>query len=317
MSSKPKRNVLVIVLCVMLVLALSAAGLYALRRARQMYGNLLTTIKASKETEDTVAGGHTESLPEPYAFDYSWIESGSLIAHAMGGIDGATYTNSLEAFRENYALGHRIFEVDMDYTKDDYSILLCHSEAEWRAMSGVSDELPFTRENFLSSKLLGKYTPLDLPALIRLMAEHPDVTVVIDSKYQDRQSVILEYSQIVREAKMVDPAILDRIVPQVYDEDMFWLLMQVYPFRSVIFTLYKTPWTPESVYDFCFRTGCRFVTMRDAKLTSEIAALWDTLDIRIGVHTVNDPDAAHAYFAMGADMIYTDYLPPDGRQDAS
>lgn len=312
MGSLPKRRVLIIVFCVILVLALLAAGLYGVRRARQIYSNLITTIKTAGKTEDTFVDSYTESLPDPYDFDYSWMESSQYVAHAFGGIDGHTYTNCLEAFLENYALGHRIFEVDLDYAKDDYRVFLCHGEAQWRAMSGVEEDLPYTRDNFMNSKLCGKYTPMDLTALIQLMAEYPDITIVLDSKYKDRTSVILEFSQIVQEAEKTDPSILDRIVPQVYDEDMFWLVMRVYPFRSVIFTLYATTWTPESVYDFCFRTGCRFVTMRDTKLNPEIAALWDTLDIRIAVHTVNDPDTVMNCFSIGADMVYTDYLSPQG-----
>ena len=41
-----------------------------------------------------------------------------MICHAMGGIDGNDYSNSLEAFKHNYAKGHRYFEVDFQYTSD-------------------------------------------------------------------------------------------------------------------------------------------------------------------------------------------------------
>ena len=116
-------------------------------------------------------------------------------------------------------------------------------------------------------------------------------------------------SQIVSEAQRVDPRILNRIVPQVYNEDMFWTVMQVYEFKSIIFTLYATEWTPESVYDFCFRSGCRYVTLWDYLLTPEMLALWDTQGINVAVHTVNDQEAADAFFDMGVDMIYTDSLP--------
>lgn len=188
-------------------------------------------------------------------------------------------------------------------------MILNHDEDSWRSRAGVED-LPYTRENYMNSRICGKYTPMDLEALIGLMAEHPDVYIVTDTKYKDRASVILEFTQIVNEAKKIDASILDRIIPQVYEEDMLWLVMEIHPFRSVIFTLYQTDWTPESVYDFCYRSGCRYITMWASLAEPETLALWDTLGIRTAVHTVNDPDEAKAYFDMGVDMIYTDFLTP-------
>ena len=41
------------------------------------------------------------------------------IAHAGGGFDGKTYTNSIAALDANYARGFRIFEIDFLRTWDD------------------------------------------------------------------------------------------------------------------------------------------------------------------------------------------------------
>ena len=54
---------------------------------------------------------HRESLGENH-----------LIAHALGGIGGKPYSNSLEAFIENYNKGIRIFEVDLSITSDGYVV---------------------------------------------------------------------------------------------------------------------------------------------------------------------------------------------------
>lgn len=49
----------------------------------------------------------------------SGFEAHKIVAHAMGGINGHTYTNAWEAFVANYAQGTRVFEVDLLLSADD------------------------------------------------------------------------------------------------------------------------------------------------------------------------------------------------------
>ena len=46
------------------------------------------------------------------------LPDGVLVAHALGGVDGQTYTNSVEAFEKSYRDGLRWFEVDLQRTAD-------------------------------------------------------------------------------------------------------------------------------------------------------------------------------------------------------
>ena len=46
------------------------------------------------------------------------------IAHAGGQVNGATYTNSLEALEENYQAGFRAFEIDFSFTSDRQLVCL-------------------------------------------------------------------------------------------------------------------------------------------------------------------------------------------------
>ena len=49
---------------------------------------------------------------------YDWTKY-DLIAHAGGGIDEKTYTNSVEAFKLNYENGFRLFEFDIAITSEN------------------------------------------------------------------------------------------------------------------------------------------------------------------------------------------------------
>ena len=42
----------------------------------------------------------------------------------------------------------------------------------------------------------------------------------------------------------------------------------IYPFKSVIFTLYAIEWDAVSVLKFCEDSGVRFITMKDSSLKS-------------------------------------------------
>ena len=62
------------------------------------------------------------------------------IAHALGGYDNKTYTNSLEAFDYFYGLGQRFFEADITVTTDGFlsrlmtgrSLALTKNAQKWR-----------------------------------------------------------------------------------------------------------------------------------------------------------------------------------------
>ena len=293
------KTVLIVLVVCGLLAAAAGAGIAFYGRAKALYDNLIEQVSIRQTSSDR----ETDRT-----FDYSWTEGQTYICHALGEVDGRTYTNSKEAFLTNYESGRRIFEVDFDYCPDDYSIVLSHSEKDWREMSGVSEDTAFTKENFMNSKLYGKYTTMDFNDLLDCMEKYPDIAIVTDTKYKDKASVIAMFSQMTEAAKNRNPEILDRIIPQIYDEEMYWTIMQIYPFKSVIFTLYETDWNVESVMDICLRTGIRFVTVDSAYIGKKDIALWKTMGLKIAVHTINDADRAKQFLDMGADMIYTDSL---------
>ena len=251
-----------------------------------------------------------------YSFDYSWTDTvPPLVAHAFGGIDKTAYTNSLEAFVHNYGLGHRVFEVDFDLTQPENILVAAHDGAYWqdqiRDNTSSPPKLDFTYDNFMSQKIYDKYTTLDCEKVIDLMIEYPDIYIITDTKYTDEHFVNLQFSQLVECAKKKDVAVLDRIIPQIYNEEMLTWVMDVYSFKSVVFTLYATEWTPQSVYDFCKKSNVKFVTLHYSLVTEEIIELWDGLDITIACHTSNKQKRASHLFSLGVDFMYTDFLTPD------
>lgn len=325
------KRIFICVFTVILISAVLLSGMLAARKLHSMYKNIWDTLdeltdaskRVSSLTEEIIKDTdflskkvdhlHRKAFisddPQGSLYDYSWMESvPPYIAHACGGIDDRTYTNSREAFLLNYELGQRVFEIDFNLTEDG-KLIASHTEWDWRRMTGT--DLPYTSENFDQLALHGEYETLDCAEVIDLMAAHPDMYLVTDTKDQTQDKVMLGFAQLVHCAKQRHPEVLDRIIPQIYNEDMLTWISSIYPFRSVIFTLYAAVWSPESVLNFCLNSGIRFITIPSVVASEELISLWDTLGIHVAVHTVNDESEIASFFDMGVDMIYTDFATPN------
>lgn len=247
-----------------------------------------------------------------YDFDYSWIDVQKTVAHGFGAA-GATnskiYSNSLDAFKKNYELGQRVFEVDFDIT-NDYQTVCSHDEEFWRYNAEIDEDIEFTYENFMNSLIYKRYKPLDYKGIIDLLNEYKDIYIITDTKYFDKDSVYLQFSQLVNYANEVNPEVLDRLVPQIYNEEMFTYVMNIHKFDSIIYTLYQTTWTEKEVAQFCVETGIKYVTINEMYLNEDLANYWNAYGINIAVHTINDVEQAKDFINMGVKIIYTDVILP-------
>lgn len=244
-----------------------------------------------------------------YNFDYSWLDAGEpvLISHALGGIDEYVYTNSLEALELAYNNGLRVFEADIQMI--DGELLLLHDEERTAQMCGFDTE-DFSSEDFLNASIYGKYTPMTWQDLMAFMSEHPDMYVVTDTKYNEQPYMSYVISALAAEAKDYDPSILDRVIVQIYSHHMLDTVMDIYPFRSVIFTLYMSPDDDEKVRAFCAQSGVEAVTMHYSRYTEDFAASLNAMGVHTLVHTINDPQQAGLLSDSGVTGIYTDFLTP-------
>lgn len=264
-------------------------------------------VEDSSDVSIPVIPGDTK----PYTFDYSWVETSPYIAHALGGILDSVYTNSYEAFLLNYNLGQRLFEADFNFTSDGDLVLL-HGSGEWVNHIAFSQDIPMTTNIFLSALYDRKFHTLDYQTIIDLMISHPDIYLVTDSKYLDQTRIVQEFTQIVAYAESKDPSVLDRFVVQIYYPEMLDYVMEIYPWKSIIYTLYQNPnWTPENVLAFAQESGVEVITLQWSRITPEIAQLWNNAGLTIAAFTLNDLDVVDRIKKdYDVKLIYTDYLLP-------
>lgn len=234
----------------------------------------------------------------------SWTDE-RLIGHSFGRIGDNTYTGSLEAFQEKYNAGVRVFEVDFA-TASDGRIVLCH---DWSQIVNT-DDIP-SSEEFKKMKILGEYTPLTFIDLLYLMKEYPDIWIVTDSKEAEYEKVQIEFTEIINEAKEIGLTdMLDRMIVQIYNENMYDAVKEVYPFSDYIFTMYMR-WFGEveefeSLCKWCIMHDIQYITMWNWLYNEEIHTIAEKYGIHIYVHTENDVMAGANYLKSGVDGLYTD-----------
>lgn len=236
-------------------------------------------------------------------FRYDWLQY-PYIAHAMGGIDGNTYTNSREAFIRNYRAGHRVFEADLRLTRDG-GLVAAHD------LPVNEDGKPMLEKEFRKYKVQDRYTSLTFKDIAKLMKKYPDMYLVTDTKEKDAALVVQQFAYIVDVANEIDPEILTRIIPQIYNMEMLDTVMGVYNWNSMIYTLYALDdFSEKEVADFAYQQGIGVVaTYADRAQELFMHELYDR-DIKVCIYTYNTPSEEAEWRQKGAAGLYTDFLVP-------
>ena len=262
---------------------------------------LLLVITLSKEEEQPATG----------------FAAHKVVAHAMGGINGYTYTNAWEAFVANYERGTRVFEVDLLLTTDDQLVARHEWTGNMSKLLGQLDVLPANKQGvvldykeFMDSPILNIYSPIDVEKMLDLMQHYPDAYIVTDTKEMKSDLVEKQFTLLTEAAQRRDPALLDRIVPQIYSQTMLEEINKVYSFSEVLYTLYQSKDNDEQVIDFVQRTGVD-ITMPVSRATKSFVKKLKKAGARVYVHTVNEEDEIRELHRMGVDGFYTDFVPED------
>lgn len=249
-----------------------------------------------------------------------WNHTYRVMAHALGGIDNYDYTNSLEAFYQNYNAGTRLFEIDLDTTSDG-DICLIHTWEDFRnKLTDIGGDWPMSTEEFKQAKIHGKYTTVMFKDLLKLMEEIPDFYIIIDSKTFDIEGSEVMYNRMMDEVNTVNPELVKRIVPQAYTPEMYDFLNENYNFDKIIFTLYNyyVDSDGQKIYSFVKDRKVPVVVMHmdnewATKVITDIYAYAEMQEYEdeftIYIHTVNKMDKAlriindNHFFG-----VYSDYI---------
>ncbi|PHV71076.1 hypothetical protein CS063_07020 [Sporanaerobium hydrogeniformans] len=244
---------------------------------------------------------------------FYWEDEHQVIAHALGRIDGINYTNCLEAFKQNYEKGFRVFEVDMALSTDDQLVFLHDWNTFWGLTIGkgiLGGATSFERYN--AQQIQGKYTTLSVFDLLTLLKNHSDMYLVTDTKTIEPELFKLQMRRLLEAAQQIDSTIIDRLIIQVYDEATATALEEVYPFKNVIYTLYTSPdrYDAQKVKATLLKHNYRVLTMPSSLVNDALLKMAQECNVKVFTHTVNTTDEVVKQQAKGIYGFYTDWLMP-------
>ncbi len=239
------------------------------------------------------------------------LNNQEIIAHAGGGLDEMTYLNVQDSIAEHYALGTRLFEYDFAFSSDDYLIGIHYWES-YLIGEGYSFENRMSLADYENTLIAGEYVGITFSNLLKLMNdEYQDIVIIMDTKEADMEKF---YEAVVAEATAINIDLLERVVPQIYNEEMYDVLEAIYSFDSYVYTLYKTNATNEEVYDFIAKhKKIRILTVSTSRVNFMIEeeGYIDSvhkLNRKIFVHTINDFDLINYYKDSEIDGFYSDFI---------
>ncbi len=245
---------------------------------------------------------------------YGWTKN-RVIAHALGSVNGVTNSNTLDAMKQSYKNDFRLFEVDLLPTVHG-ELVASHGFYEILASKygrpipeQYSNEIP-TKEEFLNFKFNGMYKTLDIDEIVSIMSDNPDIYMITDTKITDYTQSSAQFKELVRVCKEIDESVLDRIIPQIYNESMYDAVMSQHKFTSLIYTLYATSATNQQALEFVTAKGIKVVTMPPERINREDITLFNSYGIKVYTHTINDEQQMKNFKNMGVYGFYTDFITP-------
>jgi glycerophosphoryl diester phosphodiesterase len=227
------------------------------------------------------------------------------VAHALGSptglLQGQHYSESRAAFDTSYPNGFRVYEVDL-VTLGDGTIAAVHDEheEEYGLDRGFAE---LTRAELEGRLWMGRYPVLFGEDIIDLMVDHPDIWMILDSKW-DHEEVARRMVELAPDA-----SVRDRLVPHVTSEAHAMALATIYPFPERMYARYQWDGTDPEVHQRMGEHGIDNVMMWwHWRWNAEIQSMMDASGYHVWVHTPEEPDKIEEFVANGIGVYTNGYI---------
>jgi hypothetical protein len=222
------------------------------------------------------------------------------VAHAGGGYDGRTYTNSIEALNYNKDK-YTLFEIDFAWTSDEELVCLHDWEGSFERSFKMKTKQPVSYRKFI--QLVRERSDLEkctLSSLIAWLEENPSQRVVTDIKENNPKALKLIAKRY--------PRLRHRFVPQVYEPSEYYTARRL-GFSDVIWTLYRFRGDNSSVLEHLKKMDLYGLAMPRYKADVGLARLaFKETGVLSYVHTINNKGDHAKYLGLGVSEIYTDWI---------
>ena len=227
------------------------------------------------------------------------------VAHAFGSPDGLAqsehYTESRAGFDASYHNGFRVYEIDL-VTLADGTVAAVHdqNEDEYGLDRGFAE---LTRPELEGRLWKDKYPVLFGEDIIGLMVDHPDVWMILDTKW--------DHAAIARRLVELSPddGVRDRIVPHLVSAAHVEALTAIYPFPERMLARYQWDGTDAEIEQRMVDLGIDDVMMWwNWRWNETIQAAMEARGFHVWVHSPAEHDLIHSFTDRGIGVYSDGYI---------
>lgn len=228
------------------------------------------------------------------------------IAHGGGGIDGKTYTNSIEAFYENYGKGFRLFEFDITLTNDQ-KLVARHGWDEKIGQGEIINGQPLSYQRFMDTLYYGQYHPMDFEMIIKFLKKYPNIYIILDGKVNSPKEAKDLYKEIGKAVEGVESTILQRIIPQIFYIENVDEVRQ-YGFYDVIYVVGREQYNAKDLSQICKEKNIQVVSLSTKRSVEGDIQAFVEKNIKVYTYTVNDFREVELLSNIGVHGFFTDFI---------
>jgi len=247
-----------------------------------------------------------------YGFDFTQTDKtnestafhAERIAHAGGGYEGQTYTNSYQALSTNLKLGFTYFEIDFVFTSDNHLVCLHDwGESFERIFNLQAKPIPTLGQFEILAANNSSFTSCTAQGLAEWMRQNPSATIVSDVKGKNLRALKL--------LRKIIPDATRRLIPQIYQPEEY-AAVKALGYQQAIWTLYRFRGGDDVVFAHVTEMKIPIaVTMPAKRAEAGLPQSLKRLGIPTYVHTINDTSASERFLTkLNVTEIYTDFLLP-------
>ena len=240
---------------------------------------------------------------------HNFFDVSFYMAHAFGRIDGYDYTNSKEAFEQNYLAGYRIFEVDVELTTDGVPVCM-HDISSFNSMTGFAGETTILYEDFLSRKIYEKYTLVSADFIIEMLIKYDDIYFDLDLVYD--APISLDYivnNPLLNELSTSERVkLLKRLIIELYHIEELEAIRDIFEFKNIALNSYFITKDRNAQIDLFIENDLDILVEHYNNLDSTIVKFYNDNGINVVAWTVDDTDMADSLSKWGVKNIYTNIL---------